>query len=114
MAGIVAWDLIMPINRQEALEAMLLQDPDNTFARYGLAMEFVNTGNLMQAIREFEELVIRNPDYAAAYFHGGQTYEKLGRTDDARGMYLRGIDVTTRTGDGHTRSELEGALAALD
>ncbi len=104
----------MPINRQEALEAMLLQDPNNTFARYGLAMELVNTGNLLQAVREFEELVIRNPDYAAAYFHGGQAYEKLGRKDEARGMYQRGIEVTARTGDGHTRSELEGVLAMLD
>jgi len=43
----------------------------------------------------------------------GQTLEKLGRVADAKQLYQRGIEVTKTTGDGHTRSELEGALALL-
>jgi tetratricopeptide (TPR) repeat protein len=51
-----------------------------------------------------------HPNYAAAYFHGGQALEKSGKLEEARAMYQRGIDVTTRTGDSHTRSELQAAL----
>ncbi|MCX6626068.1 MAG: tetratricopeptide repeat protein [Candidatus Solibacter sp.] len=54
-----------------------------------------------------------NPDYAPAYFYGGQTLERMGRLEEAREMCLRGIEVTTRGGDLHARSEMQGALDML-
>ena len=103
----------MPANRMEVLKNMLEQNPRDSFVRYGLAMEHVKGGELEAAVREFAALLEHNPDYAAAYFHGGQTLEKLGRVEEARAMYERGIAVTTRTGDRHTRSELQAALDML-
>ena len=103
----------MPQNRIDVLRSMVEQDPANAFARYGLAMEFVNSGALEEAIDEFRKLLDTHPDYAAAYFHGAQTLEKVGDVDAARDLYRRGIDVTTRTGDEHARSELQGALDLL-
>lgn len=97
----------------DALKAMIAQDPNNTFARYGLAMEYINSGAPELAVEEFDGLLAVNPDYAAGYFHAGQTLERLGRVEDAKSMYERGIAVTTRTGDAHTRSELQGALDLL-
>ena len=92
---------------------MLAQDPANAFARYGLAMEFVKTGELENAVSEFRALLEHNPNYAAAYFHGGQVLEKLGDVERAREFYEKGIEVTGRTGDAHARSELEAALDML-
>lgn len=92
---------------------MLAQDPANTFARYGLAMAHLGEDRAEDALREFQTLLEKNPDYAAAYFHGGRALESLYRTDEARELYQRGIAVTTRTGDGHTRSELQAALDIL-
>jgi Tfp pilus assembly protein PilF len=103
----------MPNSRIEILKSMVEQNPGNAFGSYGLAMEYVNTGDLEAAAQQFHALLEHNPTYAAGYFHGGQTLEKLGRTDDAKDLYRRGIEVTKTTGDGHTRSELEGALALL-
>ena len=99
--------------RIDILKSMVEQNPGDAFGRYGLAMEYVNGGDLEAAVEQFQALLEHNPNYAAGYFHGGQTLEKLGRTGDARELYARGIEVTGRTGDGHTRSELEGALAQL-
>lgn len=99
--------------RRQALEQMVEQDPKNTFARYGLAMELLNNGQASEAVQAFHALLEVNPDYAAAYFHGGRAYETLGQVDEARALYQRGIEVTTRTGDGHTRSELQAALDIL-
>lgn len=99
--------------RLETLQSLVEQDPANSRFRYMLAMETANAGDLPAAALVFEEVLARDPDYAAAYFHGGQTLEKLGRIDDARRLYQSGIEATTRTGDGHTRSELQGALAQL-
>lgn len=92
---------------------MLSQDPANTFARYGLAMELANQGKYAEAVQQFEELIQNKPDYCAAYFHGGQTLEKAGEVEKAAAMYRRGIDAARQAGDTHTRMELEGALALL-
>ncbi len=100
-------------DRTEVLKQMLAQDPANAFARYGLAMELVKSGELVGAVAEFRSLLAHNPDYAAAYFHGGQALEKLGEIEEARDFYEKGIEVTRRTGDGHTRSELQAALDML-
>ncbi|MBX9603386.1 MAG: tetratricopeptide repeat protein [Bryobacteraceae bacterium] len=101
------------MNRLETLRQLVAQDPGNSFVRYGLAMELVNSGDLRAGAAEFEAILAGNPDYAAAYFHGGQTYEKLGELDRARQTYRSGIEATTRTGDAHTRSELQAALDIL-
>jgi tetratricopeptide (TPR) repeat protein len=103
----------MPPKRLDALRALLEQDPNNLLARYGLAMEFSNSGDFESALAEFRRLIEINPGYAAAYFHGGQALERLGRLEDAAGLYRRGIDAATRSGDLHLRNELQTALDAL-
>lgn len=92
---------------------MLAQNPADAFARYGLAMELIKAGELENAVTEFRALIEHNPNYAAAYFHGGQALEKLGDVEQARALYEKGIEVTSRTGDQHTRSELQAALDML-
>ncbi len=103
----------MATNRIEILKSMVEQDPNNSFARYGLGMEYVNAGQFANAIAHFRALIAANADYAAAYYHGGQALEKLGNIEEARELYEKGIEATARTGDGHTRSELQGALDLL-
>ena len=100
-------------DRLETLRGMVARNPSDSFARYGLAMEYARGGDLAKAVEEFRALLTVNPDYAAAYYHGGQALEKLGRTEDAREIYRKGIEATTRTGDEHTRSELQAALDIL-
>ena len=97
----------------EILKNMVAQKPTDAFARYGLSMELVNSGDLEGAVESFQTLITHSPEYAAAYFHGGQTLEKLGRLEDAREIYAKGIAVTMKTGDAHTRSELQAALDML-
>ncbi|MEO8127183.1 MAG: tetratricopeptide repeat protein [Bryobacteraceae bacterium] len=99
--------------RLEMLKEMVDKSPADAFLRYGLANEYANAGNLEQAVVEFQELLAANPNYAAGYYHGGRTLEKLGRLEDARAIYEKGIEVTSRTGDAHTRSELQAALDIL-
>jgi Tfp pilus assembly protein PilF len=103
----------MATNRLEILRSMVEQDPSDSFRRYGLAMEYVNSGDLLAGVDEFIKVLDHNPKYAAAYFHGAQTLEKLGRVDEAKGLYRRGIEVTSAMGDDHTCSELQAALDQL-
>lgn len=103
----------MATNRLELLQQMLSQDPANSFARYGLAMELVNTGDSVRAVAEFRTLLERDENYVPAYFHFGQALEKLGQIEEARAVYEKGIEISTRKGDMHTRAEIEAALNLL-
>jgi tetratricopeptide (TPR) repeat protein len=98
------------LERIEVLKQLLDQNPSNTFARYGLAMEYVKSGDFAHAMDEFAAIIATDPAYAAAYFHGGQALEKLGRLDEARDYYRRGV---ANARDGHARSELQAALDIL-
>ena len=103
----------MATNRLEILKGLVEQNPADCRTRYMLAMELGNAGDLEAAIREHRTIIDNDPDYVAAYFHGGQTLEKLGREDEARVIYTKGIEACDRTGDAHTKSELQDVLEAL-
>jgi Tfp pilus assembly protein PilF len=92
---------------------MVAQKPGDSFLRYGLAMEYLNAGDLESAVREFDGLIAADPGYSASYFQAGRTLVRLGSVEEARGMYLRGIEVTARQGNQHAHSELQGALDLL-
>jgi Flp pilus assembly protein TadD len=86
------------------------QNPADTFARYGVAMELIKTGQLGIAVEEFKKVIGIDATYSAAYYQGGQVLEKLGRLDEAREFYRTGIATTK---DAHARSELQAALDIL-
>ena len=45
------------------LSEILAQNPADTFARYGLAMEHASQGSLDSSIAEFDRLLEDNPEY---------------------------------------------------
>lgn len=100
----------MAHTRLDVLKQMLAADPANSFARYGVAMEHVNSGELESAMEQFAALLEAEPGYSAGYYHAGQTLEKLGRLEEARDYYRRGVAVTT---DPHALGELQAALDIL-
>jgi len=104
----------MAENRLEILKNLVAQNPNDSFARYALAMAHAGAEDYALAIEEYRKLLEVNPKYVAAYFHGGQAFEKLGKLDEAREIYRRGIEVSTEIGDEHTRSELEAVLDLLE
>lgn len=102
------------MDRLARLMTLVEENPQDRFARYGLAMELANQGRLEESLGEFRTLMSLDPDYVASYFQAGQTMEKLNRVEEAREVYRQGIEVAGRRGDMKTRNELESALTLLD
>lgn len=103
----------MSSSRIELLLGFIRQRPNDPFARYALAIEYKNADRLEDARLTFAELMAAEPDYTATYLHAGNVLVSLGRRDEARAVYEKGISVCAQRGDAHARGELEGALAAL-
>jgi Tfp pilus assembly protein PilF len=103
----------MPNNRFETLLQFIDTSPNDCFARYGVAQEYIKQGENEKALEQFTKIFEINPAYQAAYYHAAKAYEKLGRKEEALATYRKGIEVASRSGDLHAQSELQAALDEL-
>jgi len=101
------------MNRIEILKGFLKENPNDSFSRYALALEYVKLEQNDDAVREFETVKTNDPDYVATYFQLGQLYQKIGRSHEAEKTFRTGMTVAAKIRDDHTRSELEAALEGL-
>ena len=101
------------MDRLAMLNEILAQNPNDAFARYGRAMEYSKSGEVEQALDEFNKLLVANPDYTPGYFMAAQTLARENRTAEAKKMLSEGIASAKRTSDAHAQSEMEAMLAEL-
>jgi predicted Zn-dependent protease len=102
------------MSRREKIEAMLADDPGDTFLRYSLAMELDKEGDHDASIAKFNALTRDDPPYVPAFFMAGQQLARLGRTDEARAVLRDGIAAARNQGDLHAAGEMTEFLASLD
>ncbi|HTZ98167.1 MAG TPA: tetratricopeptide repeat protein [Terriglobales bacterium] len=101
------------MDRIAALTEILEQEPNDAFARYGLAMEYSKSGEVNRAMEEFGKLLSAHPEYTAGYFMAAQTLASANRVDEARKMLVEGISSAVRTGNSHAQSEMTAMLDEL-
>ena len=102
------------MDRIAGFKEILALDPNNSFARYGLAMEYVSLGDLPTALAEFDGLLAANPDYTAGYFMAAQALANAGRETEAIARLKDGIASAIRTGNSHAQGEMQTLLDELD
>ncbi len=100
-------------SRREKIEAMLADDPSDTFLRYSLAMELEKEGENDSSLETLRSLMSDQPPYVPAYFRAGQQLAKLGRLDEARAALRDGIQHARTQGDAHAAGEMSEFLASL-
>jgi cytochrome c-type biogenesis protein CcmH/NrfG len=101
------------MDRIAMLNEILAANPADTFARYGLALEYSNAGQVEQAVTEFKTLLEKNPDYTPGYFMAAQTLARASRIDEAKRLLVDGIASARRTGNNHAQSEMTAMLEEL-
>ncbi|HUL16802.1 MAG TPA: tetratricopeptide repeat protein [Terriglobales bacterium] len=99
--------------RRQVLEEFVAQKPDDSFSRYGLALECMNSGDSGSASAHFSELLRRNPSYVPAYLMYAQLLVRESHPEEARRILTTGIQAATQQGNSHARSEMESLLAEL-
>lgn len=92
---------------------MLLEDPRDTFLRYGLAMELEKEGQHDPSLEQLRGLMADTPPYVPAFFMAGQQLARLGRLAEARSALRSGIERARAAGDGHAAGEMAEFLAGL-
>lgn len=100
-------------SRREKIEAMLQNEPNDQFLRYGLAIEYDNEARYEESLALFAGLTQDSPRHAQAFFRGAQLLVRLDRIDEARAMLREGIEVAREQGNSHAAGEMGELLAAL-
>jgi hypothetical protein len=100
-------------SRREKIEAMLAEDPGDTFLRYSLAMEFDKEGNHEASLAKFAELTRDASPYVPAFFMAGQQLARLGLNNEAREIVQNGIEAARTQNDLHAMGEMIEFLASL-
>lgn len=98
----------------QLLKRFLEKDPNDSFTRFALAMEYNKAGFKQEAEQTYLELIAKDPNYVGTYYHLGMIYSLLGDKDKARKVFDDGIQVATSVNDNHAASELRQALMELD
>ena len=103
----------MTAERMEQLKSILAQDPHSTFARYALGMEYMTTGEIDSALREFRSVLEVDANYANAWFMGAQALQQAARMPEAVQWLQDGIACAQRSGNRHAESEMQSLLDEL-
>lgn len=103
----------MENERVQFLRDSIAAKPDDTFARYALALELGRSGKPDEAWEHFRYLMDHHPDYSASYYQAGMLLANQGRTEEARQVLAKGVEVTARLGQKHAHGELMDALGSL-
>ncbi|HWO01761.1 MAG TPA: tetratricopeptide repeat protein [Blastocatellia bacterium] len=100
--------------RREMLEEFVSEDPNDSFSRYALALELEKADSRVEAATALREVISRDSDYVAAYYHLGRILAHLDEVQEARAVYRRGLAAAIEANDQRARSEIQEALDALD
>lgn len=102
------------MSRLEQMLSFLEQDPNDSFSRYAVALEYMSLKEYNRAEEYLSELRRRDPDYVATYYQLGQVHTALEEWEKAEEIYNAGIMAGRKAGDLHAVSELQAALDELD
>ena len=85
-------------SRVEVFEQMLASDPANAMVMFGLAKEYEKAGRDGDVIEMLTRYLAAHDDEGNAYGMLARACERVGKRDEARRAYERGIEVATAHG----------------
>lgn len=100
-------------SRIEKLEAMLELDPDDTMARYMLALELEKSGDHDRCMKLLTDLMNEDPPYIPAFVMGGQYLAAKGESAQAATVFETGIQAAKLQGNEHAAGEMMQFRAEL-
>jgi predicted Zn-dependent protease len=88
----------MGTSRIDIFKQMLANDPSNTSVLFGLAKEYEKASRYDEMIETLESYLQQTDDEGNAYGMLAGAFEKVGKRDEARKAYERGIEAAISHG----------------
>lgn len=102
------------MSRLDKLKEFLAEDPNDSFTRYAIGLEYASMKQPAEAIIALEQLRASAPEYVPTYYQLAALYRETGDRPAARTIYDVGIVQARYAKDLHAMSELQAALDEMD
>ncbi len=99
--------------RREKIEAMLKEEPNDVFLRYGLAVEYDNEERYDDSLALFTSLTKDTTPHVPSFFRAAQLLARLDRVNEARALLRDGIEAARQQSNAHAAAEMSEFLASL-
>jgi tetratricopeptide (TPR) repeat protein len=104
----------MSNQRLDYILQMLKTEPNDSFLRYALSLEYAKSNEIKKAIETIEALLANDSDYLGAYYQLGKLYEQADNTPLAIETYKKGIAIAQKQNNRKTLGELNEALFLIE
>ncbi|MCI0453923.1 MAG: tetratricopeptide repeat protein [Candidatus Dadabacteria bacterium] len=104
----------MSDSKIETLKTLVEKNPNNPLGRYGLANEYMKLEMYREAIEQIEAYLKLKDDQGAVYRILGEALLKLGKKQEAKEAYRKGIEAAERHGHPGMAAEFEDTLELID
>ncbi len=96
------------------IEQALAEDPGDPFLRYGLAVQCLREGEIVEGRDLLHALIAERPDEVAACQQLGQSYMETEEHDEARKALTQGLARAKKVRDHHAQAEISGLLDQME
>lgn len=96
--------------RIDALRKLLARNPDDPRLHFGLAAEYEKLERWPEVVDHLRQYLARTEDEGNAWGRLGHALRQLGREEEAREAYRRGIQAADRHGHPSLAAEFEQIL----
>lgn len=101
------------MDRIAKLMEFLTADPNDSFVRHALAMEYIALGDEASARRLLEEVLQQDAEAVGSYYQLGKLLERAGEMTLALQWYEKGMEAARRAGEKRAYNELRTAYEDL-
>jgi Tfp pilus assembly protein PilF len=102
------------MSRINTLLEYLRTTPNDSFLQHALALEYIKTGNDLEAKNLFENILASEPSYVGSYYHLAKLLERQNKITEAMEVYKTGMLHAKAANDKHSYNELLMALEDLE
>lgn len=97
--------------RLSTLRRMLEDRPEDPRLRFGLALEYLTAGRTEEGVKALQSYLEVADDEGNAWGRLGAALRELGRDDEARAAYRKGMEAAQRHGHPTMADEFDEVLA---
>jgi len=101
-------------SRIDFLLNMLAKKPDDARAHFGLAVEYERLGRWDEVVSHLERYLDLADDEGNGFARLGRAFRRIGKEQEAREAFQRGIESALRHGHPSLAAELEDELKEED
>jgi FimV-like protein len=101
------------MSRIEKLKEFLAAEPNDSFVRHALAMEYIALGDDQTARGLLEAVLERDETAVGSYYQLGKLLERAGETAVAVQWYEKGMIAANKAGEKRAYNELRTAYDEL-